>query len=205
MPPANPTRFPSIDNVQAAERAIRDLIFAQSEWFVAENGLAPIAINNNELEFYVAHRRLIFSCWTEQGSRTWRVSSWNWSGEKLSLQTIRRMGAESATIELVPRVSAKALVASIAAARRMRVDKLAQLGAEHLSAKIESSTLSPGMRRDQPGRYARIILRLPHTRIAVTAVVARSDARNVDSLFSSTCFGSIGYCRVPKNLRSTAC
>jgi hypothetical protein len=41
------------------------------------------------------------------------------------------------------------------------------------------------MRRDQPGRYARIILRLPHERVAVTAIVAESDPRNVDSLFSS--------------------
>jgi hypothetical protein len=42
------------------------------------------------------------------------------------------------------------------------------------------------MRRDQPGRYARIILRLPHERVAVTGIVAESDVRNVDSLFSST-------------------
>src|SRR5580765_1558860 len=41
------------------------------------------------------------------------------------------------------------------------------------------------MRRDQPGRYARIILRLPHERVAVTGTVAQSDVRNVDSLFSS--------------------
>jgi len=41
------------------------------------------------------------------------------------------------------------------------------------------------MRRDQPGRYARIILRSPHERIAVTGIVAQSDPRNVDSLFSS--------------------
>src|SRR5204863_6657447 len=53
------------------------------------------------------------------------------------------------------------------------------------SIKIESAALSPGMRRDQPGRYARIILRLPHERVAVTSIVAQSDPRNVDSLFSS--------------------
>jgi hypothetical protein len=41
------------------------------------------------------------------------------------------------------------------------------------------------MRRNQPGRYARIILRLPHERVAITAIVAQSDSRNVDSLFSS--------------------
>src|SRR5207302_321797 len=56
---------------------------------------------------------------------------------------------------------------------------------QHPAVKIERATLSPGMRRDQPGRYARIILRLPHERIAVTGTVAQSDPRNVDSLFSS--------------------
>jgi hypothetical protein len=52
--------------------------------------------------------------------------------------------------------------------------------------KIERAVLSPGMRRDQPGRYARIVLRPPHERIAVTGTVAQSDIRNVDSLFSSS-------------------
>src|SRR5437016_11231290 len=113
-----------------------------------------------------------------------------------------------ATLELVPRESAKAIVAGIAAARQTRCVRLAQIASEALVAqtsvwgsaaedhrlnsvplwsgvKIESAVLSPGMRRDQPGRYARIILRRPHERIAVTATVARSDARNIDSLFSS--------------------
>src|SRR5437870_5622657 len=97
------------------------------------------------------------------------------------------MGADSSTLELVPRVSARAIVASIAAARQIQCEKLARIVSDTLPvAKIERATLSPGMRRDQPGRYARIILRLPHERIAVTATVAGSDARNVDSLFSSS-------------------
>ena len=110
------------------------------------------------------------------------------------------MGAEVTTIELVPRASAKVLVAGIAAARQARCERLAQLVAKTLvcddsaedhglkrvpRVKIERAVLSPGMRRDQPGRYARIILRLPHERVAVTAIVAQSDPRNVDSLFSS--------------------
>ncbi|MDX6558346.1 MAG: hypothetical protein QOF72_1395, partial [Blastocatellia bacterium] len=104
---------------------------------------------------------------------------------------------------LVPRESAKAIVAGIAAARQRRCVRLAQIACEALVAQtsvcdssedhrlkslplIESAALSPGMRRDQPGRYARIVLRRPHQRIAVTGTVARSNARNVDSLFSST-------------------
>src|SRR5436190_1317309 len=224
--------------IESANRAIRELLNAHSEWFLTQNGGAPIALNSTEFDFSIAHRRLIFSSWTESGSRSWRVTAWSWTGEKLLLEASRRMGAEVAKLELVPRASAKAIVASIAAARQARCEKLAQIVAQTfegvggrvrgvdgndfhtepkipnprmprvdssdlhpkpntqppedhrlksmlLSAKIERAVLSPGMRRDQPGRYARIILRLPHERLAVTATVARSDARNIDSLFSS--------------------
>jgi hypothetical protein len=178
-----------LDNLAAvenAERAIRELLGVHSEWFLARDGGAPLALNNSEFDFSADHRRLIFSSWTETGSRSWRISAWSWTGEKLVLRASRRMGAEVATLELVPRASARAIVATIAAARLARCEKLAQVASVVLSeAKIESATLSPGMRRDQPGRYARIVLRLPHERIAVTATVASNDARNIDSLFSS--------------------
>src|SRR5438270_881441 len=245
---------------ESANRTIRELLNAHSEWFLTQDGAPPLALNSTEFDFSIAHRRLIFSSWTETGSRSWRVTAWNWTGEKLLLEASRRMGAEVAKLELVPRASAKAIVESIAAARQTRCEKLAQIVAQSfagvegsvwgvdrndsdtesripdpphvlrpdskelnptpitqqpdslagvdaaielhpkpntqhprverlksilLSAKIERAVLSPGMRRDQPGRYARIVLRLPHERLAVTATVARSDARNVDSLFSS--------------------
>ena len=126
------------------------------------------------------------------------VRSWKWTGDKLILRAARRMGAEQATLELVPQSSAKALVATIAAARQARCEQLAQLVAQTSAGdlvanhklesgplKIEQAALSPGVRRDQPGRYARVILRLPHERLALTATVAQSDVRNIDSLFSS--------------------
>jgi len=175
-----------IAEIESAERAIHELLGAHSEWFFTQDSDAPLAIRSGEFDFSVAHRRLIFWCWTEKGSRSWRVTAWNWSGEKLLLEATRRMGADVSVLELVPRASAKAVVASIAAARQARCEKLARIACDNLSGgKIERATLSPGMRRDQPGRYARIVLRSPHERIAVTATVAQSDARNVDSLFSS--------------------
>jgi len=229
MSPVNPTKLAALSNAHEAENQIREVISAHKEWFMSMDARAPLNVNSDEFDFSVAQSRLIFSSWTEAGSRTWRVNAWGWTGEKLMLQASRRMGAETATIELVPRASAKAIVASIAAARQERCDRLAQIVAAalsegiglrsktkqnasgedadltlkktslagasgdlhptsytpHPSVKIERAALSPGMRRDQPGRYARIILRLPHERIAATGIVARSDARNVDSLFSS--------------------
>lgn len=188
--------------IESAQRSIRELLKGHDDWFFAQEGGAPLPLGRDEFDFAVAHRRLIFSSWTESGSRSWHIRAWSWAGDKLTLKASRRMGAEVATLELVPRASAKAMVASIAAARQARCEKLAHLLAQTLvcdsfgenhrlksvplpHVKIERATLSPGMRRDQPGRYARIILRLPHERVAVTGTVALSDARNVDSLFSS--------------------
>ncbi len=172
--------------VEDAQRAIDELLGVHSEWFLAQDGGAPLAIACTEFNFSIDHRRLIFSSWTETGFRSWRITAWSWSGERLVLEASRRMGAEKSTLELVPRASARAIVAGIAAARQARCVKLAQIANEApLNFKIEGVALSPGMRRDQPGRYARIILRQPHKRLALTAIVANSDARNVDSLFSS--------------------
>jgi len=186
MSPVNPTHPNLVSDAGEAENQIREVISAHKEWFMSIDGRAPLSVNNDEFDFSVAQSRLIFSSWTEIGSQTWRVSAWNWTGDKLILQASRRMGAESATIELVPRASAKTIVASIAAARQERCERLAKIVNDFVpNSKIERAALSPGMRRDQPGRYARIILRLPHERIAVAGTVARSDARNVDSLFSS--------------------
>jgi hypothetical protein len=231
------------------DSALRQLIeFADSyaEWFMTEGGRVPLEINRGDFDFSPAHGRLIFSAWTQQGSRTWRINEWHRSDDKLILRASRRMGAETTVIELVPRASAQALVATIAAARQERCERLAELMAEglgyrvlgvelqqsrssnefattddesnketlgetrlrsiesensrkaartkqlhptpyaqHPSVKIERAALSPGMRRDQPGRYARVILRSPYERVAATAIVAQSDPRNVDSLFSS--------------------
>src|SRR5436190_690138 len=194
MSPANAAPAVSPTSIAHAERELRELISAQPQWFMSEDGRAPVEVNAAEIDFTMAHGRLIFSSWTERGSRAWRITSWNWAGEKLVLQASRRMGAETTTIELVPRASAKATIAGIAAARQVRCERLAALVAstsvgdstaeDHRMnsmppAKIERATVSPGMRRDQPGRYARIILRLPRERVAVTGTVAQSDARNV--------------------------
>ena len=125
--PANAINHASIIN---AGRDLNELVSGQPEWFISEDGRGPVEVNRTEFDFSVAHGCLIFSCWTEQGSRAWRITAWNWSGDKLSLQTSRRMGAEVTTIALVPRASAKALVASIAAARQARCERLAHLVAQ---------------------------------------------------------------------------
>ena len=250
MSPTHPKASASLSDLAQQQLALQKIVGAQRDWFMTADGRSPLNINHDEFEFSVEHNRLIFSCWTEAGASAWRLNDWKWCDDKLLLKVTRRMGAEAATIELIPQASARTIMASIAAARQERCEKLAELVAatlgegvgdrvlgveksdqrdnsnrkssrgrrrlaeqskdmnfeirtnqnptpnplhphdiphtRHPSVKIERAILSPGMRRDQPGRYARIILRLPHERTAVTGTVAQSDVRNVDALFSST-------------------
>jgi len=87
---------------------------------------------------------------------------------------------------LIPRASAAAVAATVKAARRTRCEQLAQLASRlQPGAKVERAALSPGMRRGQPGRYARILLRSRHERVAVTATVADTYRSDADAFLSA--------------------
>lgn len=207
-------RLHNAATVLSAKRSIDELLGRHNEWFLAQDGAAPFPLGTGEFDFSVAQQRLILGGWLETGFRSWRITAWNWTGQKLSLEATRRMGAEVATLDLIPRESARAIVVSIAAARHARCIKLAQIACEAVMEqtsfedcrlgsaplKIESVALSPGMRRDQPGRYARVILRRPHERLALTGTVANSDARNIDSLFSSSLLWFVRLQKRPQRL-----
>ena len=144
------------------------------------------ALQRNELDIAIAHGRLILTSWTEKGSRSWKIFAWEWTGEKLMLQASRRMGAERPLIELVPRAAASAIALTVKAARQSALRQLGQTGCSIQSgAKLERAALSPGARRGQPGRYARIVLRQKHQRIAVTGSVASSRASDADAFLSA--------------------
>jgi hypothetical protein len=144
------------------------------------------ALRREEIEIAISHGRLVLSCWTEKGTRAWRIHAWQWTGQSLMLQASRRMGAELSVIELVPRTSAKAIAATIRAAREIRCDRLAQLAcALEPQTVIERFALSRGTRPGQPGRYAQILLKRKHERIAVTGPVVSSHPASVDALLSS--------------------
>ena len=172
--------------LESSRERIAELFDAHVEWFYTLNDGNTQALRRSELDINVAQNRLILSCWTDKGTRSWRIRAWNWTGEKLELQASRRMGAERPVIELIPRASATAIAATVRAARQVRCHQLAQLASGLLPlAKIERASLSPGMRRGQPGRYARILLRLKHQRMAVTGSVAASKPSEVDEFLSS--------------------
>ncbi len=162
------------------------LISAHPEWFCTPAGENTQALGRDEVDFSIANNRLILNCWSDKGIRTWKIFSWEWSGEKLSLEASRRMGAERPVIELVPRASAAAIALTVRAARQARCDQLAELACSIAPGlKVERSSLSPGARRGQVGPYARIVLRQRYHRIAVTGYVTSSKASDADAFLAS--------------------
>ena len=171
---------------ETARRQIAELFESHVEWFHTTDDGASQPLKRTELDISVSNGKLILSCWTEKGTRSWRIRDWKWTGEKLVLQGSRRMGAERPLIELIPRAAASAVALTVKAARQARCDLLAGLASGALlGAKVERSSLSPGIRRGHPGRYARILLWTKHQRLAVTGSVASHDANDVDALLSS--------------------
>src|SRR2546421_7039643 len=109
------TNSTSIEN---AQRVIRELVDAHAEWFLsAEIGTPQTSLQRGEFDFSFAHRRLIFSCWTEKGTRSWRGRGWEGGSDKLRFEAATRMGAERAILEFIPRASAESVTATVGAAR----------------------------------------------------------------------------------------
>ncbi len=181
-------RLTNEEAAREAERRLTELIDGRGEWlYVGGRAGAAVSLRKSECDFRVAHGRLVFTCWGDRGAQAWRVTAWEWTGEKLLLTATRSMGAERARLELIPRASAAALAAEAGDARRRASLRLAQLACATLGGiTLERAGLSPGARRGEPGRYARITLRRAgRERIAVTCDIAEAEARNVDAFLSS--------------------
>lgn len=179
-----------LTNMADKERAWRELsalLDARGEWFCAEGQAGvPVPLRKGEWELHAANGRVHFSYWTERGVRVWRVVEWEWTGERLQLHVARRAGAERATLTLVPRASAGAGVEAVRAARLHLCAQMAALVcADIQGAQIERMHLSAGARRTEPGRYARIILRVRRELVAVTGPVVPLGARDADALVAS--------------------
>ena len=173
-----------------AEQRVRELLDGHAEWLFVQDSLGRVVpLRNSECDVRVAHGHLIFSCRDERGALAlWRIAGWEWTGEKLLLDAARRMGAERARLMLVPRASVEAMTALVRSTRRHGCERLAELACATLKgARIERAGLSAGARRDQPGKMARIILRLfNRERVAVTGIVTPLDKPDIDAFLSST-------------------
>lgn len=177
------------DEREDARRRIALILDGRGEWFCAETREgASVPLGKGEWQVELAHGALHFSYLTERGAwRMWRVGGWEWTGDRLRLGATRRMGAERAVLELIPRASVSEGIARLAAARRAACEKLAALVcAATGNAKVERVTLSAGARRSELGRYARIILRRAgREEVAVTGAVVVLGAHEVDAFLAS--------------------
>jgi hypothetical protein len=179
-------RLTKPDHIEATRQQIVMLLESYAEWFQTIDGGKAEPLKAREIDIRMAHGQLILSSWTETGSCSWRVAGCMWTGDRLTLQASRRMGSERSIIELIPRAAASAIAASVRAARQSRCDRLAELLVSQFGLKIERAALSPGIRRGQPGKYARIILRSRHQRIAVTASVTTHFGSDADSYLAAS-------------------
>ncbi|MFN2530640.1 MAG: hypothetical protein ABR555_05005 [Pyrinomonadaceae bacterium] len=178
--------LPTTSELQVAEKQIRAVLQAHAEWFCAAGGESTFALRREEINVNILQNRLLLSCFTEDGSRSWRVLNWHWNEPVLSFLASSRMGARRSLIELIPRASARVIAATIKAARQIRCEQMAGLAsALEPMSRIERVALSPGIRRGQPGPYGRILLRRKQDRIAVTGSVAHSHPAAVDAFLSS--------------------
>lgn len=169
------------ESVNTAYQEISALLREYAEWLFVSDAVSQ-SLCRDEIEVAVLRERLLLSCWTEKGTRLWRVVAWDWNGQLLELELSRRM-----RIQLIPRTSAKAITATIRAARQMRCERLARLAAAAcFGSVVERMSLSRGTKPGQPGRYAQVLLKTRRERIAVVGPVVSSAPAAVDAFLSSS-------------------
>jgi hypothetical protein len=185
-------RLTSMAEAEEARRLITSRLEAAREWFLREGrAWRRVELRAGEWELRAnASALLVFSYWGEAGVRAWRVKAWGLEGEVLLLEATRRMGAERALLELVPRARVASARETVADARRAECERLATLLREHAAsscadAKLERAWLSAGARRGEPGRWARVLLRLGRERVAATAPVVPARADAAESFLAS--------------------
>ncbi|HVF42725.1 MAG TPA: hypothetical protein VM936_06935 [Pyrinomonadaceae bacterium] len=184
-------RVTTTDEAEGARRRIAAHLEAAGEWFLREGrGRTHVELRAGEWEVNANSRSLVFSYWGEAGVRAWRVAAWGFEGGALLLEATRRAGAERALLELVPRARVATAREVVAEARRAECGRVAArlLGhAESLraGAKLERAGLSAGARRGEPGRWARVLLRLGRERVAATAPVVPARADDAESFLAS--------------------
>src|SRR5678816_1562366 len=125
------------ESVNTAYQEISALLREYAEWLFVCEGVSQ-SLRRDEIEVAMERGRLLLSCWTEKGTRLWRVVAWDWNGQVLELELSRGM-----RIQLIPRTSAKAIMITIRAARQTRCERLAQLAAASLfGSVVERMSLS---------------------------------------------------------------
>ena len=177
------------EELEASLRLLTRLLEARGAWFLREGrGGADLELRRGEWELRAAGGALVLSCWGESGARSWRVAAWRAEGEGLYFEVFRRSGAGAALLSLVPRATVASGRAAVADARRAECERLAALVCDFAGARLERASLSPGARRGEPGRWARVLLQTKAAglgRVAVAAPVVPAGAEAVEGFLTS--------------------
>ncbi|HEX8291673.1 MAG TPA: hypothetical protein VF570_07965, partial [Pyrinomonadaceae bacterium] len=175
--------------MEASLRLLTRLLEARGSWFLREGGEGrAVELRRGEWGLRVAGGSLVLSCRGESGARAWRVAAWRAEGGGLYLEAVGRPGARRALLRLVPRAPVAAGREAVAEARRAECARLAALACEFACARLEHSALSAGARRGEPGRWARVLLRMRaggSGRVAFAAPVVPAGAEAVESFLTS--------------------
>jgi hypothetical protein len=197
-------RLTNSSDAEDARRRIEEILAARREWLVAFAAQKSpthfrlpsiLSLTSDELELHITHGNLILSLPVGASPRLWRVAAWEERDGKLHLAVSRRVGAESAMLEFVPRASAREAAEAVREARQVRCLELAQTAKRAVEiafenrATIERAHLSAGARRGEPGRYARILLRSARGDaaqiIAATGAVVEINAGSIENFLAS--------------------
>ena len=184
-------RVKTTAEVEGARRRIAARLEAAGELFLREGrARRRVELRAGEWELSANASSLVFSYWGDAGVRAWRVGAWSFEGDVLLLEATRRMGAERATLELVPRARVATAREVVADARRAECERVASKLLEHAEslrtcAKLERAHLSSGARRGEPGRWARVLLILGRECVAATAPVVPARADDAESFLAS--------------------
>lgn len=177
------------EELAASLRLLTRLLEARGAWVLREGrGGAGLELRRDEWELRAAGGSLVLSYRSESGARTWRVAAWRLEGEVLYLEAFGRPGAGRVRLSLVPRATVAAGRALVFDARRAECERLAALVCAFAGARLEQASLSPGARRGEPGRWARVLLRMKAVglgRVAVAAPVVPLGAEAVEGFLTS--------------------
>jgi hypothetical protein len=179
-------RLTNLEEVEDARRRLTSLLDARGVWLLRERrDGAAVELRRGAWEMRVASGALVLSYRGDAGARTWRVTAWRVEDESLSLEAVRRMGAERALLCLVPRALVASARDAVADARRAECRRIAALVCRFAGAEPEQVRLSAGARRGEPGRWARIRVRRGRESFAVAGPVVAAGAEDAESFLSS--------------------
>jgi hypothetical protein len=130
----------------------------------------------------VAYNKLIFSCWGEGWSRSWRVIGCETGESLLRLHCTKQMGRLACVVELRRGV----LTGDIAATRAKFTEKMAVLIESNLPGiTVERVTLRRDDYRHLSGVHTRLILKERQTTIAAVAIGQNESPTHIDATLSA--------------------